>query len=81
MVRELLKQNKVDVNIMDDDGETALIVASKKGHLEVVRALLDHDDVDVNIEDNDGCTALDVARNNDNQDVAHLLEERMRVER
>ncbi len=81
MVRELLKQNKGDMNIMDDDGETALIVASKKGHVEVVRALLDHDDVDVNTEDNDGCTALDVARNHDNHDVAHLLEERMRVER
>ena len=82
IVRKLNQQNKVlDVNIMDNDGETALIVASKKGHLDVVRALLDHDDVDVNVQNKDGDEGLDVARNSNNYDVAHLLEEHMRVDR
>lgn len=61
VVRALLKQEGVDVNIRDNDGETALIWASAKGtkgHLKVVTALLKHDGVDVNIQNIGGWTAL-----------------------
>ena len=38
------------MNIKNDDGNTALILASDKGHVEVVRALLDRVQIDVNIQ-------------------------------
>lgn len=36
MVRELLSDNKVDVNATDRLGNTALIIASGMGHVDVV---------------------------------------------
>lgn len=51
LVRELLKQDNVNVNAIDNDGSRVLIVAVLEGHLEVVIELLKHDKLDVNGED------------------------------
>ncbi|KAI2494865.1 serine/threonine kinase [Fragilaria crotonensis] len=54
-------------------GNTALILASWKCHLEVVRTLLNHRGVDVNIKDNDGYTALILASGNGHLEVVRAL--------
>ena len=61
IVRELLKHNKVDVNLPIIHGATALCIASGMGHLEIVRELLQHNKVDVNVPKKDGVTALFIA--------------------
>lgn len=48
----------VDVNAERRDGSTALVLASFKGHLEVVAELLNHVDIDVNAVNRNGATAL-----------------------
>ena len=49
-MRAVLDQDGVDVNIKNDNGNTALICASIRGHLDVVRALLDRDRMEVDIQ-------------------------------
>jgi hypothetical protein len=80
VVHALLHHEGVDANIKDNDGNTAIIMASKNGHCEVVHALLHHEGVDANIKDNDGYTALDFAHMNSKGGVARLLEEHMERE-
>lgn len=45
------------LNQQNDDGETALIIAAKNGHTEVVKTLGNYG-ADINIKDNRGFTAL-----------------------
>ncbi len=54
VVRALLIHGGSDVTIQNNDGDTALIDASRRGHLDVVRALLNQEGVEVNIKDTDG---------------------------
>ncbi|KAK3387815.1 hypothetical protein B0H63DRAFT_165432 [Podospora didyma] len=49
-----------DPGIRDDDGMTPLMLASSKGHIEVVRELLHGDWADVDAKNDDGKTALDL---------------------
>jgi hypothetical protein len=56
----LLKQDKIDVNLRDSDGQTPLFYASSCGHSECVKILLEHK-ADKSILDNDNSTCLDVA--------------------
>ena len=76
VVRELLKNINVDVNVQHNDGTTALYIATQKGHLEVVRELLQHDNVYVNIKCNAGATALDAALKFERDDILQYLLER-----
>jgi ankyrin repeat protein len=59
-VRSLLASPNVDVNGIDDQGNTALMQAARFGHDEVVRALLIAK-ADVKIKNNEGKTALMLA--------------------
>ena len=59
-VRSLLASPNVDVNGIDDQGNTALMQAARFGHDEVVRALLIAQ-ADVKIRNNEGKTALTLA--------------------
>jgi hypothetical protein len=59
-VRSLLASPNVDVNGVDDQGNTALILAARFGHNEVVRALL-LAKADVKVRNKDGKTALMLA--------------------
>lgn len=56
-VRSILASPNVDVNGIDDHGNTSLIQAARFGHNEVVTALL-MANADVNIKNDEGKTAL-----------------------
>ncbi len=73
MVRLLLARQDVEVNKSAADGATALMLASYKGHVEVVRLLLAHPDVDVNKADASGATALYIASQNGHVEKLLLL--------
>lgn len=57
-VAQLLALPMIDVNVVDADGDTALIIAAEKGNLEIVNLLLAVDNIAVNAADSDGQTAL-----------------------
>ena len=59
-VRTLLTSPNVDVNGVDDQGNTALILAARLGHNEVVRALLIAG-ANVRVKNKEGKTALMLA--------------------
>ena len=73
VVRVLLGENNLDVNLQCPDGATALYIASQEGHVEVVRELLQHNQVDVNLQFTNGFTALDIALQQEHADVVLLL--------
>jgi len=54
---EILVEKGVDVNAQDNDGDTALMTASRGGYLDVVQLLIDAG-VDVNAKNDSGETAL-----------------------
>ena len=56
LVKQLI-QKKVNLNAIDQDGRTALMLAGYNGHTELVRILLDKG-ARVNIRDGSGRTAL-----------------------
>ena len=71
---ELLLKEHVDINIQDENGETALMLASKNGHIQVVELLL-KEHADVNIKNQDGHTAIMLALQNVYTQVMELLGE------
>jgi ankyrin repeat protein len=81
VVRALLYHDGVDVNAIDKDGETALILASDRGYLDMVSALLNHKGVDVNIKNNLGESALDRARTKKEDNIARILMKHMEREK
>lgn len=58
LVRKRLTQGKVDVNIKDLKGCSALYLASQKGQWDVVAEIMEHEEVDVNVQGPLGYTAL-----------------------
>jgi len=68
---ELLKYTK-DINLKNNNGCTALILAAQNGHTNVVQLLL-QEHINVNIQNNDGCDALIFAAQNGYTDVVRLL--------
>lgn len=71
LVKALLS-NGADVNAKDNDGWTALMLASDSDHFEVVQALLANG-ADVNAKDRRGWTALMLASRTGSLDVAQAL--------
>ena len=69
----MLIDRGADVNATNEDGNTALIYASKKGHTEIARILIE-EGVDVNATDNDGFEALQFALIFEHQEIADLIE-------
>jgi ankyrin repeat protein len=74
----LLQKGGVDINAREySSGRTALILASEKGHLDIVRALLNpehnNDTIDVNLQDHGGHTALSWASDNGHFDIVCAL--------
>ena len=63
----------LDFNAKNNDGSTALMLASHNGHLDVVEALLADSRIHVNIKNNDGDTALMLASLNGHLDIVKLL--------
>ena len=52
---------------------TALWMASKNGHLELVRLLLSKSEIDINKAEDDGATALFIASDKGHLEVVRLL--------
>ncbi|KAI9774836.1 MAG: hypothetical protein M1840_000052 [Geoglossum simile] len=61
IVRMLLETNRVDVNAVAVDGDTALHCAAIMGHVEVLELLLEHGGLKRGIRNNDGLTAREIA--------------------
>jgi len=69
---ELLLEAKADPELKAQDGTTALMIASSKGHSSVVRKLLQAG-ATVNITNQGGWTALYLAAWGGHEDVVELL--------
>jgi ankyrin repeat protein len=67
-----LVDNGADINAKDEDGHTALIVAAKNGHTEIVNLLLNRG-ADINAKDKDGETALIKAAFNGHTEIVTTL--------
>ncbi len=65
----MLKHDWVNVNHQTNDGDTALIWASKCGYKEIAVELLKCDVVDVNLQDINGTTALLAASREGHADI------------
>ena len=74
LVKQLIKK-KVNLNAIDQDGRTALMLAGYNGHTEIVRLLLDGG-ARVNIRDGSGRTALLFASTGPFPKTVELLLER-----
>lgn len=61
LVAELLKRPDTDVNLLDEEGNTPLLLAVKNHQRDVVRLLLEREDTDVSTQGRDGKGALFLA--------------------
>lgn len=71
-VRSLLASPNVDVNGVDDNGNTALIEAARFGHDDVVTALLIAK-ADVKVQNDQGKTALMLAAEGGHEESVRML--------
>ncbi len=62
-----------EINLQDSDGNTALILASGRGYIEIVKLLLEHETINVNEKNNNGYAALIYASRNGNIEIVRLL--------
>ncbi|MEM9482632.1 MAG: ankyrin repeat domain-containing protein [Cyanobacteria bacterium P01_F01_bin.116] len=73
-IASLLIEQGADVNWIDGEGVTPLILASFKGHMELVKLLLKHN-ADITVRDQWNRTALDYALRRGTADpIAQLLQ-------
>ena len=61
IVKLLLESPKIDVNVRDEDGRTALAHGVLGGRIKTTKLLLEDPRVDKDARDNEGCTALMIA--------------------
>lgn len=73
-INSILKSGKADINSKDKYCETALMIASYKGNLEIVKLLVDNG-ADVNIKSDIGNTALMFASEYGQLDIVKYLVE------
>ncbi len=71
-VRTILASPNVDVNGIDDQGNTSLILAARFGHNDVVTALLIAN-ADVKLKNNEGKTALMLAAEGGHDETVRAL--------
>jgi len=62
-----------DINAVDNEGNTALIIAATQGYEFMVTDILKKPHIDINIRNNAGLTALDYARLQNHQDIVSFL--------
>ena len=79
MIKLLLDQG-VQINKIDENGLTPLIVSCDQNNLEAVKLLLDHGAL-ANMTNCFGKTPLKYARANDNEEMIELLLEHMKKEK
>ncbi|KAH6904822.1 hypothetical protein BKA70DRAFT_1403095, partial [Coprinopsis sp. MPI-PUGE-AT-0042] len=76
VIKLLLARPEIQVNLVDDQGLSALMLAAKWGHESVVRLLLDIPHLNTaatSIEE--GHTAMSIALVNSHMEIAQLLQE------
>ncbi|XP_068197556.1 KN motif and ankyrin repeat domain-containing protein 4-like [Antennarius striatus] len=73
MVRLLLSHG-ADANIQDNQGTTALMFASERGHTHIARLLLERSQCDLSLTDKRGRTALSIAMQGSHTDTVALLQ-------
>ena len=71
-VKFLLDHPDIQINLQDDNGFTALMLAAKKGHNNIVKLLIDAK-ADVNKGSKDGGTALYFAMGNNHDNIGKRL--------
>ena len=69
---KILYENGADIDSRKNDGETALLMASKTSSVQLVKALIECG-ADTNVSDNNGATALEHAIRYDNSKIVKLL--------
>lgn len=75
----LLRSKRIDVNVKDKSGRTALMIAAAGAETEIVAALLDFEECDVDATSDDGDTALSCAQRTIlGKDIVKLLKRRIR---
>lgn len=73
VLARIFLQRRADINILNEDGYTALIAAAQEGHTDIVELILKRD-VDVNqARPTDGCTALIAATQAGHVKIVRLL--------
>ena len=70
---ERLLINNIDVNLPNKDGYTALMMASRNGHLNVVDLLLFFREIDIYIQNKYEYTAMEMASENEHMDIVNKL--------
>jgi ankyrin repeat protein len=68
----LLLNKGADVNIQDNSGKTALMIAVKNKNMEIIKLLLKKH-ADIKAKDNKGRTVLIIASDKDNEEIVELL--------
>lgn len=76
-IRLILEHPEVDVNIVNRFGETALMLAARNGHEEMVKQLLARGDVKRDVRDHFGRTALIWAIGKGHESIAQLLRDQV----
>ena len=79
MIKLFLSCSRVDLNLQNHKGETALHIAAKHGNAETVSALLHRQEVDPDITTKNGRTAYKIAQDNQNQEIVKLFDTYFRV--
>ena len=74
IVKLLLSNANVDINLQNLKGKTALMIAVEEKHIELVKLLLDSE-ANVNLKDNDGKTALMLAIEKNYAEIIELLKQ------
>ena len=70
--------NRIELNVGDIIGRTALMWAIVKGHKDVVELLLDHSDrIELNAKDNHGKNALMIAHQRGRQDIVQMVKQKL----
>jgi ankyrin repeat protein len=76
-----LVESKGDLNIKNNDGDTALMLAIKCNWPGIATLLIEHlvkANSDLNINNNDGNTALTIARNSGLNEITELIESKLK---
>ena len=60
-INKVIYSNKIDINLTNHIGRSALMMTSCTSNINAVRMLLNHHDINVNLQDKSGLTALMLA--------------------